>query len=209
MGRAGPKPKPAELARADGTYRADRHGEVVVLGGRLELVDLECPESLVALDRTLAAGLLVHHGPGGEVLDVARPAPSAALAWDDVAGPLAGADLVQRNDLPALEMMATALHAFRWAEWELELHVRATGRMTYSVGTNGALAPHPSLAIRDRAAKEFQSWAARFGATPSDRVALGIGAVKGRTMAASLEDKIGKSPRNAAAVTVDPLDEDD
>ena len=34
MGRRGPKAKPTELRVADGTYRSDRHGEVVAKPGR-------------------------------------------------------------------------------------------------------------------------------------------------------------------------------
>lgn len=204
MGLRGPKKEPIESAMERGVYKPYRHGEApLVLGGRvLELGDP--PAALVALDVTLASGLLVHRDDDGNPIEIARQAPSAVEAWRDVAGPLTGASLVQANDLPALEMMAAALHTFRLAQWELELHLRATGKMTYRVGTNGALAPHPSIAIRDRAAKEFQSWCARFGATPSDRVSLGIGAVKGRTMEHTLEQAIGESPRGKPVLDADP-----
>lgn len=181
MGLRGPKPEPFESAMERGVYRADRHGEPVVLGGRVDVDELGCPSRLLRM----ADGLPVE-------------APSPVDSWTDVALPLVGAQLVQSNDLPALEMMAVALFTYRLADWELAKHLAECGSLTYTVGTNGAMAPHPAFAIREKSASEFRAWAARFGATPSDRVALGLGKIKGRSMAATLDGKLGANPRGKA-----------
>lgn len=178
MGKRGPRKEPIELARERGVYRADRHGEVVVIGDRVAAEDIVMPARFLEMHDELP-----------------ESAPSPIDAWADVTVPIGASDLVQATDLPALEMTALALWTYRFAEWELRKYLQAEGSITYRVGENGAMAPHPALAIRDRAAKEYQSWAARFGFTPSDRVTLGLGIVQGQTMTDALERKLGASPR--------------
>lgn len=176
MGRRGPQPKPAELARRDGTFRPDRHGDPVVLG-----------------ERILSGALPAAPGHFDEEHEA---------AWVELLAPAAEYDLLREVDLAACEMMTVALVTHRQADALIRaegmtvlvsfMENKATGAVLSKYG------PHPMIAVRERAAAEFRAWAARFGFTPSDRVALGLGKVKGATMTLSLEKKIGASPRGKA-----------
>jgi P27 family predicted phage terminase small subunit len=95
-------------------------------------------------------------------------------------------------DLPALEMMSVSLATFREACEILEQDG------DYVASPNGYAIAHPAVAVRNKAASEFRAWSGKFGLTPSDRVSLGLGVVKGRSMADALEARIGPSPRAAA-----------
>lgn len=175
MGARGPKPKPAELARRDGTYRLDRHGEPMVIGERIVAGALpDCP---------------------------AHFDDEQGAAWLELLGPAAEYDLLREVDLAACEMMTVALVTHRQAD----AIVKREGMLVVvgeignrSTGYRDKLGPHPMISVRDRSAAEFRAWAARFGFTPSDRVSLGLGAVKTKSMAHTLETKIGKSPRARA-----------
>lgn len=175
MTKPGRRTKPAELARRDGTYRPDRHGEPVVVGERI------LPGALPACPAYF-----------GE---------EHAAAWAELLTPAAEYDLLREVDLAACEMMTVELVTYRQADaviteeglWlEQVFAVTKDGEPIYK------RQPHPMLGVRNKAAAEFRAWAARFGFTPSDRVGLGLGAVKTRSIAHSLEAKIGKSPRAAA-----------
>ena len=87
MGVTGPKPKPAEVRRREGTLRKDRHGDVVVLGGRPSTV--EAPAHLT---------------------------DSAKAAWQEQVPLLIGAGILDLCDTAALEQMCSVIAQFRDAQ---------------------------------------------------------------------------------------------
>jgi len=163
VGARGPKPKPAEIRKREGTYRKSEHGEVVVIGGK--------PATLE---------------PTSTLTDRERE------AWDEIVPPMLAVGLVDRVDVPALE--AIAISVARWREAEEVL--REEGLFVAS--PNGYRVAHPAIAVSQKAAAEYRSWATRFGLTPSDRVGLGIAVVRSRSLSEDLGDRIGASPRAAA-----------
>lgn len=163
MGARGPKPKPAEVRKREGTYRKSSHGEVVVLAGKP--AGLAAPEHLPERVRE---------------------------AWDQIVPPLVDVGLLDRADAPAVEAMCYAVAQFR----EANEVVVAEGMFVSS--PNGYKIAHPAVAVANKAAAEYRSWCARFGLTPSDRIGLGMAAVRSRSLADDLAEKIGPSPRSRA-----------
>jgi P27 family predicted phage terminase small subunit len=160
MGARGPKPKPAEVRKREGTYRQSEHGPVVVLGGKPSAFDAPAHMS----DR-------------------------ARAAWDELVPLLVPVGLLDRADAPALEAMCCAVAQWREANDVLQ----AEGLFVAS--PNGYRVAHPAIAVANKAAAEYRSWCARFGLTPSDRIGLGIAAVRSRSLSEDLADRIGPSPR--------------
>jgi len=163
MGARGPKPKPAEIRKREGTYRKSDHGEVVVIGGKPATLE---PSSNLT--------------------------PRERAAWDEIVPAMTSSGLIDRVDVPALE--AIAISVARWREAEEVL--REEGLFVAS--PNGYRVAHPAIAVSQKAAAEYRSWAARFGLTPSDRIGLGLAAVRSRTLSEDLSDRIGTNPRTAA-----------
>lgn len=168
MGARGPKPKPAELRKLEGTYKPSEHGESVVIGGR--------PDALPAPDR------LTEH---------------EAAVWDEVVPPLLAVGLLDRVDTFALEALVT--NVARWRE--AEEAVKRDGMLV--MGRFDQPQAHPGIAIAQKAQAEYRSWCARFGLTPSDRIGLGMAAVRSRSLSQDLAERIGPSPRVKAKVQVD------
>ena len=163
MGARGPKPKPAEIRKREGTYRKSSHGEVVVIGGKPATLE---PSSTLT--------------------------PREREAWDEIVPAMTSSGLIDRVDIPALE--AIAISIARWREAEEIL--RDEGLFVAS--PNGYRVAHPAIAVSQKAAAEYRTWAARFGLTPSDRIGLGLAAVRSRTLSEDLSDRIGTNPRTAA-----------
>ena len=163
MGSRGPKPKPAEVRKREGTYSKAAHGEVVVLGGK--------PSALAAPEH---------------VTDRVR------AVWDEIVPTLLAVGLLDRADGPALEAMASAVAQFREANEVVEKEGM------FVASPNGYRIAHPAVAVANKAAAEYRSWCARFGLTPSDRIGLGLAAVRSRSLTEDLAEKIGPSPRTRA-----------
>ena len=87
MAATGRKPKPTELHKRDGTYRRDRHGDVVVLGGRPRTVE---PPSCLT--------------------------DSAKQAWTEQVPLLIEAGILDLCDQAALEQMCSVIAQFRDAQ---------------------------------------------------------------------------------------------
>lgn len=68
-----------------------------------------------------------------------------------------------------------------------------------ALGSTGQLVEHPLLATERAAANLVLRYAGRFGLTPSDRAALGIQILEGRTMKKELEDDIGRAATKPAS----------
>jgi P27 family predicted phage terminase small subunit len=160
MGARGPKPKPAEVRKREGTYKPSEHGEVVVIGGRPD--DLPAP---------------------------ARLTEHEAAVWSEVVPPLLAVGLLDRVDTFALE--ALVLCVARWREAEDLLKVEGM----FVESPNGYRIAHPAVAVAQKAQAEYRSWCARFGLTPSDRIGLGMAAVRSRSLSQDLAERIGPSPR--------------
>lgn len=156
MSKGGPKPKPVEVHKREGTYRKDRHGEVVVVGGRP--TSFEAPVHLK---------------------------PAARKVWDELI-PIVQ-PIVDRADMWALEALVEEV--VRWREAERILEEEGM----WVLSPNGYKIAHPAIAVAQKAKKEYRDWSARFGLTPSDRIGLGIQAVKKRSLQETLSDRIGPS----------------
>ena len=161
MTRPGPRPKPAEIRKREGTYRKDRHGDVVVIGGRPDVI--EPPVHLK---------------------------PAAKAVWLELVPVVR--TIVDRADMWALEAMV--MEIVRWREAEALLEEQGL----WVASPNGYLIAHPAIAVATKAKKEYRDWSSRFGLTPSDRIGLGIQAVKKRSLQEDLSDKIGPIPRSSS-----------
>jgi P27 family predicted phage terminase small subunit len=134
---------------------------------------------------------------GGRPTDMPAPAnltEHEAAVWDEVVPPLLAVGLLDRVDAVALEAIACSVA--RWREAEEVL--RAEGLFVAS--PNGYRIAHPAIAVSQKAMAEYRSWCARFGLTPSDRIGLGMAAVRSRSLSQDLSDRIGPSPRAKAKV---------
>lgn len=169
MGRRGPKPLPAALRDDASTYQPPE----VVVGEVVHAGDLPAPEHL---------------------------ADGAGDAWRSIVAALAGSGMLQAVDAIALEALAVAVATMRDAQEIIErdgIEVRGRFFEQLDDGTTVGMIAHPMLAIRDKAAGEVRAWGARFGMTPSDRVALGLQVMRGKAAAAaSWEDDLGPNPRH-------------
>lgn len=163
MGARGPKPKPAEVRKREGTYRKSEHGEVVVLGGKPTALDAP-----------------------------AHVTERVRQAWGEIVPHLLAVGLLDRADVPALEALCSAVAQYR----EANEVIAAEGMFVES--PNGYRIAHPAVAVANKAAAEYRAWCARFGLTPSDRIGLGIAAVRSRSLSEDLADRIGPSPRAKA-----------
>ena len=160
MGARGPKPKPAEVRKREGTYSKAKHGEVVVLAGKPS--GLDAPEHVTDRVRSV---------------------------WSEIVPPLVEVGLLDRADAPAIEAMCVSVAQFREAN-----EILASEGM-FVASPNGYRIAHPAVAVATKAAAEYRSWCSRFGLTPSDRIGLGMAAVRSRSLKEDLAEKIGPSPR--------------
>ncbi len=160
MGARGPKPKPAEVRKREGTYKPSEHGEVVVIGGRPD--ELPAPAHLTA---------------------------NEARVWAEVVPSMMEVGMLDRVDGPALE--ALVISVARWREAEDVLKDEGL----FVASPNGYRIAHPAIAVSQKAQTEYRAWCARFGLTPSDRIGLGIAAVRSRSLSQDLSERIGPSPR--------------
>lgn len=87
------------------------------------------------------------------------------------------------NALANYDRTIASLAAYRDAR-------RQVGNLV-SLGSTGQLVEHPLVATERAAASLVARFAAAFGLTPADRVALGLALLEGRTMQRDLADDIG------------------
>lgn len=155
MGARGPKPKPLETKRRT--------------GGRLTKADgtqtTKLPEDLVP------AG-------GAPTMPVGHSRRWQGL-WRGIVPLLRDAGILAQLDAITLEMLVDCLDEYHAAGEQLR---RATyaNKLYYSIGTNGALSPHPAMKQRADRRAEFMRWSDRYGLDPAARTGLlGLG-VRGR-----------------------------
>jgi P27 family predicted phage terminase small subunit len=117
--------------------------------------------------------------------------PEAVQVWDELVPPLIDSGVVQDADRLAVEALVNAVAQMRAANAVL------ADEGMFVKSPNGYQIAHPAVAIANKAAAEFRAWASRFGLTPSDRVALGLQVVRGRTAGAQWADALGENPRSA------------
>lgn len=160
MGLRGPRPAPVEQKIADGTYRPDRDGPVVVTAPYVKAeVDadgrrfLPCPQSVQSI-------------PGGEE------------AWDALVGTIIDSGILRESDSFSLEMAAAAL-----ARWRLAMNTLS--EVGYEVEGKHGPVPAPSVAVAERAEMAWLRWSTRFGLSPSDRASLGMALLAGKASGAS------------------------
>lgn len=150
----GRKPKPAEVRLIEGNPGHRPVPQPVVIAGRPVPGELETPPAHLPAD--------------------------ARDFWTATVPRLVSAGIVDRVDIPALEMLATqyarAVQARRVVAEE--------GHFTR--GSMGQIIEHPALKIERNATKAFQSLSEQFGITPVARVRLGKAELERQSLADAL-----------------------
>lgn len=161
MGKRGPAPLPAELHAKRGTLRPDRHGDGT-------------PFALVGKPADSPAAP-----------DVLSPAERAT--WEELVPIFHAAGILDGGDVFALEAMIVSVTRARRADSELrllELDGKAFGGLV--VRGDRGFVTHPLVKVSRDSWAEARSWFGKFGATPSDRVSLGVGGLQGMNLAEQL-----------------------
>lgn len=117
------------------------------------------------------------------------PADGKRLWREDVSR-LLEVGIVDRVDRAGLEMMCTAYARAKQAGRVLKAEGLFTG------GARGQLREHPAVAIERQAWLIFFRVANDYALTPVARARLGLAEVGRRTLAAELEDKLGRRERH-------------
>ena len=156
----GPPPKPVEQRIREGTHRADRYPEPIVVAGRPVPAELAKPPD---------------HLP-----------PDAREFWSDTISKLAEVGIVDFIDVPAFEMLAT-----QYARVCEARRVVAEDGL-FVLGTVGQKREHPALKIERDATRAFLRLADHFALTPVARTRLGLAGLQAKTMAAEMDDTLGK-----------------
>ena len=157
-----PPRKPTEQHKRDGTYRADRHGDVVLVGGR------PLPE---------------------ELADPPDDLPEEGKAhWRQVVPQLVGAGLADRVDVPALKVMCQAWARMVEARTVLDdlAEAMGPGREAWALmskGSTGQWVEHPMVKTERESVALWMRLSSTFGMNPAARAQLGLAHLAGRQMA--------------------------
>ena len=175
MGARGPRAIPTEIKEATGR-RVQPHREQRVL---------------------LAARVLEIQPPAWAALT-----PSQKTIWDHLVGELDQVPgLIQKIDDGALVGGVMALEAMSATKAILD----AEGWTIQNTITGGftQLQAHPAAALYFKAASDYRNWCAEFGLTPSRRTAMGIQALKQRSLAQDMTERLSE-PAEAPKKTRKP-----
>lgn len=117
---------------------------------------------------------------------------------DAIAGALKGqiANMLRAGlDVPPGKINASANYERELANLRAFQRARRKVGNLVALGSTGQLTEHPLLATERAAALLVLRFASRFGLTPSDRAALGLQILEGKTMTKELNDDIGTPAR--------------
>jgi P27 family predicted phage terminase small subunit len=156
----GQKPKPLEQRTAEGNLEHRPLPEPVMVGGRPSPGELDEPPAWLSED--------------------------AKWFWRDSIVRLIDVGIVDRVDVPTLEMLATQYAIARQAVRVLQ----SEGH--YTRGSVGQLRPHPALRIYNEAFDRFTKLAEHYALTPIARTRLGLAELHRRSMKREVEDGLGE-----------------
>ena len=115
-----------------------------------------------------------------------------------IAGALKGqiANMLRAGlDVPPGKINASANYERELANLRAFQRARQKVGNLVALGSTGQLTEHPLLATERAAATLVLRFASRFGLTPSDRAALGLQILEGKTMKKELDDDIGPAAK--------------
>lgn len=148
----GRKPKPLRLHVLDGTYRRDRHGPAPVPDGQLALLPELEPKRPIAPEPP-------------------RSIKGTALrVWAETVEALEELGILDQADGGILALYCEARAELSWATYK----VRREGRLVKRP-SDGAMRPHPAIAIKNAAALRAGKFAAELGLSPTARARLRVG----------------------------------
>jgi P27 family predicted phage terminase small subunit len=156
----GRKPKPVERRRREGNPGHRPTPEPVLVAGRPEPEELEHPPE---------------HLP-----------EYAQRFWRDAIARLAEVGILDRVEMPTLELMATQYARAREAS---EVIAREG---LISKGYNGQPVTHPAVVVERLATAEFLRSAEHFALTPVARTRLGLAELERRKLEDDIEQVVGK-----------------
>jgi P27 family predicted phage terminase small subunit len=136
----GPAPLPDEVKNRNGNPDHRPARQPTLVGGRIDVGDRVAT-------------------PPGMSRDAKR-------AWRQLLAPLVSAGMLDRADLPALELAARCLGTAR----EMDAVIAKEGSFAQ---TSQGRSAHPAVAIRNAAMAEFRQWAAKLAIGPANRAIAG------------------------------------
>jgi P27 family predicted phage terminase small subunit len=137
--------------------------------------------------RPLPEPVLVSGRPDrGELAEPPAHLPDEAKEfWREHVSRLVEVGMVDRVDVPALEMMATQYALSRQAQRAIEEHG------FFAEGSRGQMREHPAVRSQRDASTLFLRFAEQFGLTPSARARLGLAELHRRSLQAEMTDGLG------------------
>ena len=112
--------------------------------------------------------------------------PDAKAFWRDSVTRLVEVGIIDRVDVPTLEMLATQYARVRAAG-------RAVDAMGYLIASpNGVVKEHPAVKIERDATMLFMQIAEHYALTPIARTRLGLAELHRRSLAQEIESGLGK-----------------
>ena len=121
--------------------------------------------------------------------------------WRDTIWRLSECGIIDRVDVPLLEMLATQYARIRGAQRVIS----ETGY--FATGSVGQLREHPALKIEREATTTFHRICQEFGLSPIGRTRLGLAELHRRTLVHEMVEMLGE-PTLRPVIDVDPIDVD-
>jgi P27 family predicted phage terminase small subunit len=112
--------------------------------------------------------------------------PAAKEFWRFAVDRLIEADVLDRVDAPALEMLATAYARVGHARDAIKKY----GHFTR--GSNGQVKEHPAVKLERESVALFLKLAEQYALTPVARTRLGLAQLQGRSMLNEMNDRLGE-----------------
>lgn len=113
--------------------------------------------------------------------------PAAKEFWTFAVDRLLEADILDRVDAPALEMLSTAYARVGHARDAIKKY----GHFTR--GSSGQVKEHPAVKLERESVALFLKLAEQYALTPVARTRLGLAQLQGRSMVAEMDDRLGKA----------------
>ena len=155
----GPKPKPTEIRIREGYSNRQKLPEPILVSGQPAVGELAEPPAHLPLD--------------------------AKEFWRDSVARLVAVGIIDRVDLPTLELLAVQF-----------ARARQAGRVIaseghFALGAACQIRPHPALAIEREATAQFARLSELFGLNPVARARLGLAELHRRSLQAEFAESLG------------------
>jgi P27 family predicted phage terminase small subunit len=165
---ASPYPKPVEQKIREGNPGRRPLPEPMLVAGRPRCGELDAPPAHLAED--------------------------AQAFWRGTVWRLAECGIVDRVDVPLLEMLSTQYARIRAAQRVIE----EAGY--FSKGSTGQVREHPALKIEREATVLFHRIAMEFGMTPIGRTRLGLAELNARVLVQEITEQLGTPTLRPVAI---------